>query len=119
MLREEVCILVVDDVNTMLVQITDLLRGFGFKNFHTAENGEKAKILIEAKSPHLVLCDWHMAPTDGIELLKYVRGSEKHKGVAFIMVTAESTKEQVMEAIKHGVDDYLVKPLTLEQIQNK
>lgn len=119
MLREEVGILVVDDVNTMRVQIKDLLKSFGFQKITLAEGGEAAKRALDQESIQLVLCDWHMAPTDGMELLKHVRANGKVKDVPFIMVTAESTKEKVVEAIKSGVDDYLVKPLTLDQIQSK
>lgn len=119
MLREEVGILVVDDVNTMRVQIKDLLKTFGFKKITLASNGEEAKGFLEAEPIHLILCDWHMAPVDGMEFLKYVRAHDTHKGTAFVMVTAEGTKEKVVEAIKSGVDDYLVKPLTPVQIQNK
>jgi DNA-binding response OmpR family regulator len=68
---------------------------------------------------HLVLCDWHMSPTDGMELLKFVRAHPTYGAAPFIMVTAESTKEQVVEAIKQGVDEYIVKPLTPDQIQGK
>lgn len=119
MLREEVGILVVDDVNTMRVQIKDLLKQFGFRKVTLANNGEEAKAILESEPVHLIMCDWHMAPVDGIEFLKYVRSHNKHKDTPFIMVTAEGTKERVVEAIKSGVDDYLVKPLTPEQIQNK
>jgi two-component system chemotaxis response regulator CheY len=119
MLREEVGILVVDDVNTMRVQIKDLLNSFGFRKVVLAGNGEEAKAALDAQPIHLILCDWHMTPVDGMEFLKHVRTHATHKGIAFIMVTAESTKERVVEAIKSGVDDYLVKPLTPVQIQNK
>jgi len=119
MLREEVGILVIDDVNTMRVQIKDLLKQFGFRKVTLAANGEDAKGFLESESIHLIMCDWHMAPVDGMEFLKYVRAHDTHKTTAFIMVTAEGSKEKVVEAIKSGVDDYLVKPLTPVQIQNK
>lgn len=119
MVREELNVLVVDDVNTMRVQIKDLLLSFGFKNVSVAENGEGAKAVLAGGTFHLILCDWHMAPTDGLEFLKFIRSQPQTKNIAFIMVTAEGTKEKVIEAIKSGVDDYLVKPLTLEQIETK
>jgi two-component system, chemotaxis family, chemotaxis protein CheY len=119
MLREEVGILIVDDVNAMRVQIKELLKSLGFRKVMLAANGEEAKQIIAVEPPHLMLVDWHMAPCDGMELLKYVRAHRLHKEVAFIMVTAETTKERVMEAIKSGVDDYLIKPLTPIQIQSK
>src|SRR6185437_2163505 len=118
-LHDESNILVVDDVNTMRTQIRDLLRGFGFQNVTLVANGEEAKVALNAGPIHLILCDWHMEPTDGMALLKYVRTQPTIKNIAFLMVTAESTKELVMEAIKGGVDDYLVKPLTRAQIETK
>jgi two-component system chemotaxis response regulator CheY len=119
MLREEVNILVVDDVNTMRVQIKELLQGFGFRSVKLAQNGQEAEQVLASEPVHLVLCDWHMEPTNGIDLLKHMRSKDNLKDVAFVMVTAESVKEKVVEAIKAGVDDYLVKPLTVEQIQSK
>lgn len=119
MQREEVSILVVDDVSTMRIQIKDLLKQFGFRKVAIANNGEEAKALLEGETIHLIMCDWHMSPMDGIEFLKYVRAHDTHKSTAFIMVTEEDTKDKVVEAIKYGVDAYLVKPLTTLQIQNK
>jgi two-component system chemotaxis response regulator CheY len=119
MLREEVSVLVIDDVNTMRVQIKELLASFGFRKITLASNGEEAKTHLASGQYHLILSDWHMEPVNGLELLKYVRSNEKLKAVPFIMATAESAKENVVEAIKNGVDDYLIKPLTPAQIQNK
>jgi two-component system, chemotaxis family, chemotaxis protein CheY len=119
MLREEVGILVVDDVAAMRTQVKDLLRSFGFQKIRVAASGEDGKAQLDQEPTHLILCDWQMQPTNGLEFLKYVRAHPDYKTTPFIMVTAESTKEKVIEAIKTGVDDYLVKPLTLDQIQNK
>ena len=119
MLRDEVKILVVDDVNTMRVQIKDLLKHFGFRKITLAASGEAAKASLNAGGFDLILCDWHMSPGDGMEFLLYIRSHADFKSVPFIMVTAESTKELVLQAIRSGVDDYLIKPLTIMQIQNK
>src|SRR6476620_8501305 len=118
MTREEVCILVVDDVNTMRIQIKELLKGAGFKKISLAASGEEAKQVMAIEQFHLILSDWQMGPTGGLDLLKYVRSHPLYKDVAFIMVTAESTKEKVIEVVKSGVDNYLVKPLTPIEIQN-
>ncbi len=119
MRHEEVQCLVVDDVNSMRVQLKDLMRMFGFNHIKTVGNGEEAKEALASQTFHVVLADWHMEPTNGLDLLKYVRSQPKLKDIAFLMVTAESTKERVVEAIKAGVDDYLIKPLTILQVQNK
>lgn len=119
MLVQDVSVLVLDDVNAIRVQIKELLKAFGFKNVAIAASGEEGKRMLDEGSYHLVLSDMHMMPVDGMELLRHVRAHPKHKEMAFILVTADNTKEMVIHAIEQGVDDYLVKPLTLDRIQNK
>jgi two-component system chemotaxis response regulator CheY len=123
MTRDEVSVLVVDDVNALRVQVRDLLKSFGFRKVTIASNGEEAKKFMgqpEMGAPfQLILADWQMAPVDGIELLKWVRAHKDYASVPFIMVTAGNTKDQVVTAVKAGVDDYLMKPLTIAQIQDK
>jgi two-component system chemotaxis response regulator CheY len=118
-LHDESRILIVDDVNTMRMQIKELLKAFGFQNLAMVSNGEEAKIELTKNPYDLILCDWHMEPCDGLELLKHVRKDTHFKAIAFVLITAESTKERVIEAIKSGVDDYLIKPLTRVQIETK
>jgi two-component system chemotaxis response regulator CheY len=119
MLCEEASVLIVDDVNAMRVQLRDLLRRAQFKNVKVASNGEEAKGMMELEKFHLLLVDWHMEPTDGFDLLRYVRSHPDYSNTPFIMISAENTKERVIEAIKAGVDDYIVKPLTPLAVQNK
>ena len=123
MTRDEISVLVIDDVNALRVQVRDLLKSFGFRKVTIASNGEEAKKFMgqpEMGAPfHIILADWQMTPVDGLELLKWVRASKDYGTTPFIMVTAENTKEQVLSAVKAGVDDYLMKPLTIGQIQDK
>lgn len=113
-------ILIVDDVNALRVQIRELLKTFGFQKITLCGNGVEArKVLEEAGSVHLLISDWHMAPMDGLELLKFVRTHDHYAQLPFVMMTAEGTKERVIEAIEHGVDDYLMKPMTVQQVQDK
>lgn len=119
MLREDVNVLVIDDVNTIRIQIRELLRGLGFRKILVASSGEDAKQIFKKVPIHLVLSDWHMEPGDGLALLQYIRKDPELQNIAFIMVTAENTKEKVMQAIQAGVDDYLMKPLTVQQVQTK
>jgi two-component system, chemotaxis family, chemotaxis protein CheY len=119
MIRSEVGVLVVDDVNSMRMQIKELMKSFGFRLVSTAGNAEEAMAMLDVEPFHLLLCDWQMGTQSGLDLLRHVRAHPKHKDLPFIMVTAETTKEQVVLAIKAGVDDYLVKPLTRAQIESK
>jgi two-component system, chemotaxis family, chemotaxis protein CheY len=112
-------VLVAEDVNSTRFQIRDVLKECGFRKITLATSGEEAKACIMSEAPSLVLCDWYMSPTDGFEVLRMVRSTEQLKHIAFIMVTGESTKERVIDAIQAGVDDYLVKPLTMIQVQSR
>jgi two-component system, chemotaxis family, chemotaxis protein CheY len=118
-LHDESRILIVDDVNTMRTQIRELLKAFGFQHLTMVSNGEEAKVELSKNHYDLILCDWHMEPCDGLQLLKYVREAPNFKAIAFVLITAESTKDRVVEAIRAGVDDYLIKPLTRVQIETK
>ncbi len=119
MLITEINVLIVDDVNSMRVNIRELLRGAGFRTVRVASSVEEAKPLLEAEPFQLVLADLHMEPLNGMDFLQYVRAHPVHKGIAFVLVTAENTKEHVIGAITAGVDDYIMKPFTAVQLQNK
>ncbi len=113
--------MIVDDVNAVRFQVKDLLRGMGFRKVQSVGTTAEAKVLLDTEEFQLILCDWHMEPMDGIAFLREVRTSSNPKiaQVSFIMVTGESTKEKVVEAVTAGVDDYIVKPLTIGQVQNR
>lgn len=118
----QVGVLIVDDVKTMQIHVKDMLRAVGFTRLFTASGGEEAKKVLFEEGPasiQLVLCDWHMVPTDGLAVVRFIRGEPLLNGTTFVMVTAENTKEQVIQAIAAGVDDYMVKPITIEQIGSK
>ncbi len=116
---EQARIIVVDDVNAMRVQVREMLKNMGFEQVAIAQNGEEAKRLMENERFDLVIADWQMEPTNGIELLKYLRAHPQYSKIPFAMLTAESVKEKVVEAVQAGIDDYLVKPVTPIQVQNK
>ncbi|MDR3606873.1 MAG: response regulator [Oligoflexia bacterium] len=109
--QSEVRILVVDDVQAMRTQVADLLLSVGFKSIQLASNIQEAKQHL-SKSPYqLILCDWHLNQGDGPELLDHIQKERLDSGCAFIMLTAEATKELVLQALKSGVDDYILKPM--------
>jgi PleD family two-component response regulator len=85
----------------------------------SAANGAEAKHFLESEPIQLVLADWHMEPVDGFQLLDYIRAHPEKKGITFIMITADGTRDQVVKAIQAGVDDYMIKPLTIGQIQDR
>jgi len=112
-------VLVVDDFATMRRIVKGVLKDLGFKNIIEADNGVSALKDLKTEDVGLILCDWNMPKMNGLELLKTVRSDEKFKDIPFIMVTAEGQKQNVVEAIKAGVSNYIVKPFTPETLKEK
>ena len=112
-------ILVVDDFSTMRRIIKTLLREIGYDNVQEAENGIKALAELQKNEFHFVITDWNMPEMTGIELLKKIRLDEKLKRIPVLMVTAESKREQIIEAAQAGVNGYVVKPFTTEILKDK
>ena len=112
-------ILVVDDYNTMVRIIRNLLKGIGYENVDDAANGEEALAKIKAKPYGRVSSDWTMEPMTGFELLQRVRQDPAIASTPFIMVTAESKTDNVVAARKAGVSNYIVKPFNAQTLKAK
>jgi two-component system chemotaxis response regulator CheY len=114
-------VLIVDDYNTMLRIIKNLLKQLGFNNVDEATDGGMAFEMVKKKNYGLIISDWNMEPVTGIEFLRNVRGAEGavYQKTPFIMVTAESKTENVIEAKKAGVNNYIVKPFNAETLKTK
>lgn len=112
-------ILVVDDFSTMRRIVKGSLKQLGFENIIEAEDGRIAFQALQKENFGLIISDWIMPNMTGIELLKSVRADDKLKNIPFIMVTAEGNKEKVLEAVKAGVSNYIVKPFTPQTLQEK
>ena len=112
-------ILVVDDFATMRKVIRNLLKQIGYENVVEAENGQIALRTLQSQKIDFVISDWNMPNMSGLELLKAVRADEDLKKTPFLMVTAEALKENVVEAVKAGVNNYIVKPFTAEVLEEK
>ena len=112
-------ILVVDDYNTMIRIIRNLLRQLGFEDIDDASDGSAALAKMRDKRYALVISDWNMEPMTGYELLKQVRSDPNLTTTPFIMVTAESKTENVIAAKQAGVNNYIVKPFNADTLRNK
>jgi two-component system chemotaxis response regulator CheY len=111
--------MIVDDYNTMLRILRNLLRQLDINNVEEATDGEKALDLMRRTAFDLVISDWNMAPMTGLDLLRTVRADEKLRRIPFIMVTAESKTENVITAKQAGVSNYIVKPFNAETLRMK
>ena len=112
-------ILVVDDFATMRRIVRNILKQLGYSNVFEADDGTSAVEILKKEKIQFIISDWNMPQMSGLELLKVVRTTEEWKDLPFLMVTAEGQKEHVIEAVKHRVSNYIVKPFTPETLMEK
>lgn len=112
-------ILIVDDFSTMRRIVKTALKQLGFENISEAEDGAVALEKLKNGEFKLIISDWNMPNMMGIDLLKAVRADDKLKPIPFLMVTAEAQKENILEAAKSGVSNYIIKPFTADGLQQK
>ncbi len=111
-------VLVVDDSQIMRKIITGALKKLGVNDIVEAENGQEAVDVVSRDATiGLVLMDWNMPTMTGIDAVRKIRAGNCK--VPVVMVTTEAEKEKVIEAIKSGANDYLIKPFNHKDIQGK
>ena len=114
-------VLLIDDSTTMRKIQRRALSTLGIENVDEASNGREGvdKLHAENYAYNMVLLDMNMPEMGGMEVLKTVRADPKSNNIPIIMCTSVADKEQVMEAIKSGASNYVVKPFTPEDLQKK
>jgi two-component system chemotaxis response regulator CheY len=112
-------ILVVDDYQTMIRIVRNLLHQLGFDNVDDASDGAAALAKLRQGTFGLVISDWMMEPMSGLELLRQVRADPKLQALPFIMITAENRKERVAKAEQAGADGFIVKPFNAEALSDR
>ncbi len=113
-------VLLVDDSTTMRRIQQNQLNGLGITDIIEAEDGRVALEKLEANMPiDYMFLDWNMPIMNGLDCLKSMRANASYKGVKVIMCTSESEKERVLEALKAGANNYIVKPFDAAAIKEK
>ncbi len=112
-------VLIADDTQTMRSVVRASLKAIGFKKFHEVTNGADAKQLLETKPIDLVICDWEMPEMNGLEVLKEMRSTEKHKETPFVMLSGNANADLVNESIKLGISSFVVKPFQPQALCEK
>lgn len=112
-------VLVVDDYQTMIRILRNLLSQLKFTNIHDATDGTAALQKLRENEFGLVVSDWNMEPMTGLQLLREVRNDPKLKNIPFIMVTAERKPDNIIAAKEAGVSNYIVKPFNKETLKSK
>ena len=110
-------ILLVDDSRTIRNIQKNVLNQLGYTDILEAEDGVQALALFDEHSPDLALVDWNMPKMDGITLVRKIR--ESGNKIPLIMCTTEAEKSRILEAIKAGVNNYIVKPFTVDSLGEK
>jgi two-component system chemotaxis response regulator CheY len=107
-------ILIVDDYNTMIRIMRNLLRQLGFSNIDEANDGAAALAKMRAKDYALVISDSHMAPMSGLELLQRVRADQRTAQTPFVMVANDNDEGVGAE----GASSYIVKPFGAQSLKS-
>lgn len=115
----ELKVLFVEDSPTMRRIIMNALQNIGFSDIIEAEHGVDALEKLNGEEVGLVLTDWNMPEMNGEELVGALRSNPKYKTIPIIMITTRGMKEDVMNAVKLGVNGYIVKPFTPDILKRK
>jgi len=116
---KDLTVLIVDDFLTMRRIVRKILRDLDFEDIIEAEDGSAALDVLKRTKVDLIVSDWNMPRMTGLELLKQVRSMDRIKDTPFLMVTAEAQKENILEAVKARVSNYIVKPFTAAVLEEK
>lgn len=112
-------ILIVDDSPTMRRILVNTVIKAGFSDVKEAEDGKDALAKLLAGNFDLLMTDWNMPNMNGLELVSAVRQEEKFKNLPILMVTTRNMKEDIVTAIKSGVNGYIVKPFDAKTLNAK
>jgi two-component system chemotaxis response regulator CheY len=112
-------VLFVEDSLTMRRIIANSLKQVGFDNIIEAENGAEAIEKLAGQAIDLVVTDWNMPEMNGAELVQVLRSLPQYQEVPIVMVTTRGMQEDVITAMKLGVNGYIIKPFTPEILGEK
>jgi two-component system chemotaxis response regulator CheY len=112
-------ILVVDDSGTMRRLLRIILEELGYHDIQECGNVPEAKDALEKETFGLIFSDWNMPGESGLDLLRFVRSNSVLIKIPFIIITSDSNKNHVIEALKQGVQAYVFKPLKKDVIFQK
>ncbi len=112
-------ILAVDDSPTMRRIIVNTLKRAGYEDVTEASDGKDAIAKMKVEPFNFVITDWNMPEMDGLTFVSQIRSLDEFKDMPILMVTTRSVKDDIIEAMKAGVNNYIVKPFTPETLSEK
>jgi two-component system chemotaxis response regulator CheY len=112
-------VLAVDDSATMRRIIKNQLKQSGVDEVDEAENGREALALLGRGGYDLLITDWNMPEMCGLDLVLEIRKTDPIRKLPILMITTVSAKEDIVNALKAGVNNYMVKPFDAATLQAK
>ena len=116
-LRDQLRVMVVDDMSTSRGLITQALDAMGVSNVATASDGPGALAALEKAPVHLVISDFNMPGMNGLQLLHSLRSGARTKGVGFILITGKADKEIIEGGKRLGMNNFLKKPFEVGDLK--
>lgn len=117
-LRDQIRVMVVDDMSTSRGLITQALDSFGIRNIATAADGQTALQSLAQSPVHLVISDYNMPGMDGLHLLHALRQAPQTKGAGFILITGRADREIIDKGRQLGMNNFLKKPFTPPELRS-
>jgi two-component system chemotaxis response regulator CheY len=111
--------LIVDDSRAMRAVLGKMVGDLGIATAFAANGRDALDQLAAGGPPDFALLDWNMPEMNGFELLLALRADARYLDVPVIMVTTETEVQQVIKALEHGANEYIMKPFTAEILRDK
>lgn len=117
--EKDLKILVVDDFSATRKIVVNTLAKLGYNNTVEAEDGFSALVMLKSALFDLVVTDWSLSKMSGMELLKHIRADSDLRQIPVLMVTADGLQENIVPAIKAGLNDYIIRPFEAQTFKLK
>lgn len=112
--------LVVDDSITMRRIVINSLANLNFLDYVEANDGKDALIKLEnTPGINFIITDWNMPEMNGLALVKSIRADDRFSSIPILMVTTRGLKDDIIAALKAGVNNYILKPFTPQTLKEK
>lgn len=118
MSRNDLAILVIDDMPLICEAVQVLLLKIGYTDIRIADDPKEALVLLAKRPADVVITDWNMPEIDGLEFARHIREQDEknHRYTSIIVLTIRQGVEHLLLAFKHGIDDFMAKPAREEEL---